>query len=117
MTMTIQNNISALNAFSNKMLVSSNNVANALSDGFKAKRAYNVEGKNGQVQTSISPTQASSPLVQDPVKNDGSLKELSNTDIAEEMIDQVQSQNGFEANAKTIQAYDEITGTLLDTIG
>ncbi|WP_321492613.1 flagellar basal body rod C-terminal domain-containing protein [uncultured Desulfobacter sp.] len=117
MNMMIQNNISALKAFSNKILVSSNNVANALSDDFKANRAYNVEGKNGQVKTSISPTQASAPLVEDPVKNDGSLKELSNTDIAEEMINQVLSQNGFEANAKVTQAYDETTGTLLDTIG
>lgn len=117
MNMTIQNNVSALQAFSSQMLVSSNNVANSLSDEFKADRAYNVEAENGQVQTSISETQASAPLVEDPLKNDGSLKELSNTDIAEEMVVQIQAQNGFEANAKMIQAYDETTGTLLDTIG
>lgn len=117
MSMTIQNNVSALQAFSNQMLVSSNNVANALSDGFKAGRAYNVEAKNGQVQTSISETQDSAPLVEDPLKNDGSLKELSNTNIEEEMVVQIQSQNGFEANAKMIQADDETTGILLDTIG
>lgn len=117
MSMNVQNNISALQAFSNQMLVSSNNVANAMSDEFKADRAYNVEGENGQVQTSISQTQASAPLVEDPLKHDSSLKELSNTNISEEMIVQIQAQNGFEANAKTIQTYDEITGTLLDTIG
>lgn len=116
MSMTVQNNVSALHAFSKQILVSSNNVANSLSDEFKADRAYNVEAKNGQVQTSISETQASAPLVEDPLKNDGSLKELSNTDIAEEMIVQVQAQNGFDANAKMIQAYDETTGTLLDAI-
>ena len=114
--MTVRNNVSALQAFSNQMLVSSNNVANSLSDEFKADRAYNVEAKNGQVRTSISETQASAPLVQDPLKNDGSLKELSNTNIAEEIIVQVQAQNGFDANAKMIQAYDETTGTLLNTI-
>ena len=117
MDMTIQNNASALRAFSNQMQVSANNVANSLSDEFKADRAYNVEGENGQVQTSISETQASAPLVEDLLKNDESLKELSNTDISEEMIVQIQAQNGFEANTKTIQTYDEITGTLLDTIG
>ncbi|NDY72501.1 hypothetical protein DO021_13035 [Desulfobacter hydrogenophilus] len=117
MNMTVQSNASALQAFSNQMLVSSNNVANSQSDEFKADRAYNVEAENGQVQTSVSETQASAPMVEDPLKTDGSLKELSNTDIAEEMIVQIQVQNGFDANAKMIQAYDEITGTLLDTIG
>jgi flagellar basal-body rod protein FlgC len=33
------------------------------------------------------------------------------------MVVQIEAQNGFEANAKMIQAYDETTGTLLDTIG
>ena len=117
MNMTIQNNASALQAFSNQISVSSNNVANSLSDEFKADRAHNVEAENGQVKTSISKTQASAPLVQDPLKNDGSLKELSNTDIAEEMVVQIQAQNGFDANAKMIQAYDKTTGALLDIIG
>ena len=116
MGMTVQNNGSALQAFSNQILVSSNNVANSLSDEFKADRAYNVEAKNGQVQTFISKTQASATLAEDPLKNDGSLKELSITNIAEEMIVQIQAQNGFDANAKMIQTYDDTTGTLLDTI-
>jgi len=116
MNINVKNNASALQAFSNQMLVSSNNIANSLSDGFKADRAYNVEAKNGQVRTAISETQASAPIVQDPLKNDGSLKELSNTNIAEEIIVQVQAQNGFDANAKMIQTYDETTGTLLDTM-
>jgi flagellar basal-body rod protein FlgC len=115
--MTVQNNVSALQAFSNKIQVSANNVANSLSDEFKADRAYNVEAENGQVQTTISETQASGPMVEDPTKTDGSLKELSNTNLAEEMVVQIEAQNGFEANAKMIQAYDETTGTLLDTIG
>nr|WP_319493131.1 flagellar basal body rod C-terminal domain-containing protein [uncultured Desulfobacter sp.] len=117
MTMTVHSNVSALQAFSKQMQVSANNVANTLSDEYKADRAYNVESKNGQVQTAISETQASGPMVEDPTKNDGSLKELSNTSLAEEMVVQIQAQNGFEANTKAIQTYDKITGSLLDTIG
>ena len=117
MGMTVQNNVSALQAFSKQMQVSANNVANTLSDEFKADRAYNVEGENGQVQTAITETQASAPMVEDPIKNDGSLKELSNTDIAEEMVVQTQAQNGFEANVKTIQTYDETIGQLIDILG
>jgi flagellar basal-body rod protein FlgC len=117
MGMTVQNNVSALQAFSKQMQVSANNVANTLSDEFKADRAYNVEGENRQVQTAITETQASAPMVKDPIKNDGSLKELSNTDIAEEMVVQTQAQNGFEANVKTIQTYDETIGQLIDILG
>lgn len=117
MSMTVQNNVSALQAFSNRMQVSANNVANTLSDEFKADRAYNVEGENEQVQTAISEIQRQGPMVEDPTKTDGSLKELSNTNLAEEMVEQVEAQNGFEANAKMIQAYDETTGTLIDTMG
>nr|WP_321398312.1 flagellar basal body rod C-terminal domain-containing protein [uncultured Desulfobacter sp.] len=117
MSMTVHNNVSALQAFSKQMQVSANNVANTLSDEYKAERAYNVEGKNGQVQTAISKSQTRGPMVEDPQKNDGSLKELSNTDLAEEMVVQIQAQNGFEANVKTIQTYDKITGSLLDTVG
>ena len=117
MSMTIHNNVSALQAFSKQMQVSANNVANTLSDEFKADRAYNVEGEIGQVQTAISEIETSGPMVKDTAKNDGSLKELSNTDIAEEMVVQIQAQNGFEANAKTIQTYDETIGQLIDTLG
>nr|WP_319394507.1 flagellar basal body rod C-terminal domain-containing protein [uncultured Desulfobacter sp.] len=117
MNMTVQNNVSALQAFSKQMQVSANNVANVLSDEFKADRAYNVEGENGQVQTAISETQASAPMVEDPTKPDGSLKELSNTNLAEEMVEQIDAQNGFEANATMIQTYDETIGNLIDTIG
>lgn len=117
MSMTVQNNVSALQAFSNQIQVSANNVANSLSDDFTADRAYNVEAQNGQVQTSISQTGASAPVVEDPLKTDGDLKALSNTDIAEEMVVQTQAQNGFDANAKMIQAYGETTGTLLDIVG
>ncbi len=117
MSMTVQNNVSALQAFSNQMSVSANNVANSLSDEFKADRALNVEGENGQVETYITETNGSAPLVEDPLKEDGSLKEMSNTDIGEEMVVQIQAQNGFEANAKVIQTYDETLGSLLDTIG
>ena len=117
MSTTIHNNVSALQAFSRQMQVSSNNMANALSDEFKAGRAYNVEGQNGEVDTYFTKTQGSGPLVEDPLKNDGSLKELSNTDIAEEIVQQISAQNGFDANAKTIEIYDDTIGSLLDTIG
>lgn len=117
MGISINNNASALQAFSKQISVSANNVANSLTDEFKSSKAYNLEGENGGVTTHITKSEASGPLVEDPLKTDGSLKELSNTDIAEELVTQISAQNGFDANAKVIQNYDETLGSLLDIIG
>lgn len=117
MGITISNNTSALQAFTRQMNVSANNLANSLSDEFKSSTAYNTEGKNGGVTTHIAKSQEAGPLVEDPLKNDGSLKELSNTDIAKEMVTQISAQHGFDANAKVISAYDDTLGSLIDTLG
>lgn len=111
---SIQNNAAALTAFSNQMAASAHNVANSLSSEFKATRALNVENSQGQVATALSKDESAGPLVQDPLKNDGPLLELSNTDLAMEMVNQVSAQHGFDANAKAIQAQDETLGTLID---
>ncbi|MBA3010438.1 MAG: hypothetical protein KKF12_05755 [Proteobacteria bacterium] len=117
MALSIQNNVSALRAFSTQVSVSANNVANSLSDDFKTSRALNTQGKDQQVTATITKTPSPGPLVEDPLKNDGSLKELSNTDIAKELVQQISSGHGFNANAKTIQTHEETIGSLLDLIG
>ncbi len=117
MVTSIHNNVSALQAFSRKIGVSANNVANSLSDDFKKSRALNVEGQNGQVKSDITVIDTPGPLVEDPLSKTGELKELSNTDIAEEMVNQISASYGFKANAKVIQTYEETIGSLIDMIG
>lgn len=113
----IDSNTSALRAFSKQLAVSANNVANAFSDEFKKSRAINTEGANGQVETEITRINTPGPLVDDPKSTTGELKELSNTDIAEELISQIAIEYGYKANAKVIRNYDEMMGTLVDMIG
>lgn len=117
MSLTVNNNLSALRAFSKQMSVSADNVANALTDEFKAGKTVNTSGQNHQVKTVITRPDTPGPLVEDPLKTDGSLKELSNTDIAEELVQQISIKHGFEANAKTIQTYEETIGSLIDIVG
>lgn len=117
MGFSVNNNVSALQAFSRQVQASANNVANALTDEFKSSKALNYEGRQGQVGTVISRDTGAGPLVEDPLKSDGSLKELSNTDIARELVDQISAQRGFEANTKPIQTWDQTVGTLIDVIG
>ena len=108
---------SALRAFSKQIGVSANNVANALSDEFKKSRAINTEGENGQVESTITKIDTPGPLVEDPLSTTGELKELSNTDIAEEMVNQIVAEHGYTANTKVIKTYDETIGSLIDLIG
>ncbi|RLB88297.1 MAG: hypothetical protein DRH26_13860 [Deltaproteobacteria bacterium] len=117
MSLSIQNNATALKAFSKQISVSANNIANSLSDNFKSSRAINTGGADKHVSTTITQSKTAGPLVEDPLKNDGSLKEVSNTDIAEEMVQQISAQHGFNANANAIQTYEKTIGSLFDVIG
>lgn len=117
MVAAIHGNVSALQAFSRQMNLSADNVANALSDGFKKSRAINTQGENGQIQTTITQIDTPGPMVEDPLSQTGALKELSNTDIAEEMTRQIVVEQAFNANAQVIKSYEETTGTLIDLIG
>ncbi|HGY11363.1 MAG TPA: hypothetical protein ENK36_03250 [Desulfobacterales bacterium] len=117
MVASIQSNVSALQAFSKQMAVSANNVANAFSDDFKNSRAIITEGQNGQVETTITKINTPGPLVEDPLSETGELKELSNTDIAEELVNQIMIEQGFKANAKVIKTYEETIGSIVDLLG
>ncbi len=118
MISSANNNVSALNAFSRQVHTTANNLANAFSDDFKARKTYNTQAPESQTVTTHTAIDTSAgPLIDDPVKNDGSLKELSNTDMAEELTNQISAQNGFDANAKVIQTHDQTLGTIIDMMG
>lgn len=114
---SISSSVSALQAFSKQIAVSANNVANVYSDDFKKSRAINSEGENGGVESVITKVNTPGPLVEDPLSPTGELKELSNTDIAEEFVNQITAEQGFAANTKVIKTYDETIGSLLDILG
>ena len=117
MVASIQSNVAALQAFSKQISVSANNVANALSDDFKKSRAINTEGENGQVKTTITKIDTPGTMVKDPLSATGELKELSNTDIVEELVNQIVAEQGFKANTKVIKSYEKTLGSLIDITG
>lgn len=113
---SIKNNLSALNAFSKQMIVSSNNVANTLTQNYKKNRAINSKGINNQVTTTITKINTHGPLVQNPLNETSELIELSNTDITEEMTNQIIIEQGFKANSKVISTNNELIGTIINII-
>ncbi len=69
------------------------------------------------MESTITKIDTPGPLVEDPLSTTGELKELSNVDIAEELVNQIAAEQGFSANAKVIKTYEETIGSLIDLIG
>jgi flagellar basal-body rod protein FlgC len=114
MPLSIYNNISALRALATKQVVSSNNVANVESKDFKKSQALLEEGKTGAVSAKIQPVNTPGVIINQP---DGSVEELSNVDLGQELAGTIPTQRGYEANLKALQASAEMEDTALDLIG
>jgi len=104
--------LSALGAFGKKMEVTANNIANVDTEGFKKSRADLQETDHG-VKVDIS--RVNTPGAPIPAEDGtGKMNETSNVDVAEEIVNLKTTDNGFQANLKTIQAEGKMLGSLFD---
>ena len=116
MTFLVYNNLSALGAFSKKIGVTANNIANAETDGFKKSRAVLKEGERNDVQVEIQRDESPGAVVYEDQDGEMVERELSNVDIGEELTHTITILNGYKANLKMVKAQDEMIGTLIDLI-
>jgi len=107
-------NISALSAFGTKMCVNANNIANASTDEFKKSRADIVETSHRNVEAEVSIVDTPGTLYSEP--GDQTIRELSNVDIAEEIVQTIPTRHGYQANLKMISVYDEMLGSIISII-
>ena len=114
MISSVYNNISALFAFGAKMGVNANNLANVNTDEFKKSRADIVETSHGSVEAEVSRVDTPGSLYSEP--GDPTIREMSNVDIAEEVVQTIPTQNGYQANLKMISVYDEMLGSIISII-
>ena len=114
MISSVYNNISALFAFGTKMCVNANNLANTNTDEFKKSRADTVETSHGDVEAEVSRVDTPGTLYSEP--GDPTVRETSNVDIAEEIIQTIPTQHGYQANLKMISVYDEMLGSIINII-
>ena len=108
------NNISALQALATRQGVTSNNIANSNSVKFKKSTVILETEQNGAVASKIHPVNTPGVMINQP---DGSMKELSNVDLGQELIGMIPTQRGYEANLKALQADAEMEDTVIDLIG
>ncbi|MDR1037590.1 MAG: flagellar biosynthesis protein FlgG [Deltaproteobacteria bacterium] len=115
----------ALSAFGIGTQVTAHNLANVLTNGFKAGRTTyqdlpRYSGTAAQVQTRMGPDGPLIPwegLPRDPATPawvpEGYV-EGSNTDVAREMVNMIVTQRGYQANAKVIPTVDSLLGTVIN---
>jgi flagellar basal-body rod protein FlgC len=109
--------LSAISAFTVKMNVTANNVANVNTDGFKKSRTTLNEGSFGGVRPEVDQVNTPGNIKQVTDENGTHAVETSNVDLAEELGESIVTKSAYKANLKSIQVADEMLGSLLDTIG
>ena len=105
---------SGLAAARERLAVSASNVANVSTEGFRASRVTTQPTAGGGVSTRVADTGTPNPVTTDA---DGRLATLSNTDVTTEAIEQLPAKHAFYANLAVVRTADEMTRTLIDTIG
>ena len=88
---------SGLEAFTTKLVVTANNIANATTNNFEPLRVKMVERPNGGVDAMA-------------------LKSSDQVDISREAVEMLSTVNGFKANLQVMKADKEMTKSLLDII-
>lgn len=117
MISAVNSTVSALQAYKTQMQVTSNNVANVNTEGFKKSKATLKEGDNGDVQVAVNRVNTPGHRYQELEGDKMVEKETSNVDLAEEFPQMMVTQHAYEANMKVLQAQDKMMGTTLDILG
>jgi flagellar basal-body rod protein FlgC len=105
--------LSGLRAGLEKLDASANNVANLSTDGFKKDLVLLSEGVAGGVVVEIGKSTKSGPFYQSP---QGELIEASNTDLAEEAVEQILAKYTFSMNLAMVKTVDEMQKSVIDLI-
>ena len=117
MISAVNSTVSALQAYKTQMEVTSNNVANVNTDGFKKSKATLKEGNHGDVQVDVNRVDTPGHRYQELEGDQMVEKETSNVDLAEEFPQMMVTQHAYEANMKVLQTQDKMLGTTLDILG
>jgi flagellar hook protein FlgE len=114
MLSAIHTALSGLSAYAKQVEVTAHNVANVNTDGFKKSHTDFVSVETGGVLPVVRKDDSAGPTVLSDRGQGPTQVELSNVDLAEETVNQILAQRGFEANLNTLKTADDMLGTILD---
>lgn len=103
--------VSGMRAQELQLNSTANNVANSQSEGYVPSDVTMAEGANGGVRAQLQ-----KPVAAPGVAQEAETKP-SQVDLAKEMVDMVASKPMYQANMKSVDTADQMTGFLLDTQG
>lgn len=102
--------LSGLRVQERRLSQSASNVANSQTDEYEARRVDAETTRGGGVTSHVTPTGAPAPVVVDEMGE----RTLSNTDLVQERVTQLQARTAFKANLAVIRTADEMEESLLD---
>lgn len=106
--------LSALQAFSTRVNSNANNIANANTEGFKKTRVT-LETANGSgVKPVVEKVDTPGARIFQNTTEGQQEVELSNVELSQELPEMNINSRLYEANLKTLQVTDEMTGSLLE---
>ncbi len=109
-----QSALSGLQAFGTRLQSNSNNIANANTNGFKKTVVTNASAAPQGVKAHVNSSSTPGTSVFQETNSGTELVELSNVDLATELVDMNQNSIMYKANLKTIESVNDMTGALLD---
>jgi flagellar basal-body rod protein FlgC len=109
----IGTSLSALNAFTSKMNVTAQNLANVSTDGYKSSSVTIESGQGQTVRANVTKDNSSGPLIPNSSAENG-VEEMSNVDMVKEMLQLIPTQRAYDANLKVIQTNLEMRGNLIN---
>jgi flagellar hook protein FlgE len=112
--MSLNTSVSALNAFSDRLGVQANNIANVNTNEFKKGRTLMQETEPSGVRNTYDRVDTPGPLVSQSTGTGQDIVELSNVELAEEMPQMNVSLRGLQSNTAAVRTEDEMLGTILD---
>ncbi len=102
--------LSGLRVQEQRLATSASNVANSQTDEYEARRVVSETARDGGVTSRQALTGAPAPVVVD----ESGERTLSNTDLIQERVTQLQARTAFKANLAVIRTADEMEESLLD---
>ena len=96
---------------SQRLAQSAANTANVNTPGYEARRIVAASRLGGGVSGNSVPTYGPRG---ERVEADGSVTQLSNTDLVDEQVTQLSSVRAFQANVTVLRTADEMLGELID---
>lgn len=106
--------LTALQAFGTKIQSSSNNIANANTDGFKKTRVTMAEVLPQGVRAEVDKVRTPGTSIFQETTEGLDLVELSNVELSSEIPEMNMNTQFYKANLKTLETVNEMTGALLN---